>query len=231
MVTQKLDEVVPWGRSLPEYVNMFGLTARDMERRILDCGGGPASFNAEMADRGSEVVSCDPVYAFSAEQIAQRVDETYPVMIAAMEANKHNYVWREIASPEELGRIRMGAMRRFLDDFPQGVRNGRYVAEALPTLSFKTNTFDLALCSHFLFTYSGPLSAEFHLASIIEMCRVASEVRIFPLLDQFTSEVSPLLEPTVAELKRLDYAVGIEQVAYEFQRGGNQMLRVSRRVS
>ena len=230
MVIQKLDAVVPWGRSFNEYVNMFALTAEDFERRILDCGGGPASFNAELTDSGCEVVACDPVYTFSAEQIAQRIDEIYPVIIAATEANKDNYIWREIPSPEALGRIRLAAMRRFLDDFPEGVRDGRYVAAALPTLPFETKQFGLVLCSHFLFTYSDQLSADFHLASIVEMCRVAPEARIFPLLDQFTCEVSPLLEPTITALERLNYDVAVEHVPYEFQRGGNQMLRVSRHV-
>jgi hypothetical protein len=41
-----LDQVVPWGRSLSEYVRMFDLSPADLQSRILDCAGGPASFNA-----------------------------------------------------------------------------------------------------------------------------------------------------------------------------------------
>jgi hypothetical protein len=48
----KLDEIVPWGRSLAEYQLMFSLTEADLSRDILGCGDGPASFNAEMTDRG-----------------------------------------------------------------------------------------------------------------------------------------------------------------------------------
>ena len=40
-----------------------------------------------------------------------------------------------------------------------------------------------ALCSHLLFTYSKQLSATFHIQAVIEMYRVAREIRIFPLLD------------------------------------------------
>ena len=42
-----LDSVVPWGRSFDEYCAMFDLSDRDLDLKILDCGGGPASFNAE----------------------------------------------------------------------------------------------------------------------------------------------------------------------------------------
>ncbi|HEY9296391.1 MAG TPA: hypothetical protein VIQ31_08465, partial [Phormidium sp.] len=58
-----------------------------------------------------------------------------------------------------------------------------------------------------------------------QLCRVAAEVRIFPILN-LSGEVSPLLEPAIRELKSQGYHLEIQQVAYEFQRGGNQLLRV-----
>jgi hypothetical protein len=88
--------------------------------------------------------------------------------------------------------------------------------------------FDLALCSHFLFTYSDHLSEEFHLDAILEMCRVAREVRIFPLL-KISGEVSPWLQPVIGELVARGYGVERMPVSYEFQKGGNQMLRVELR--
>jgi hypothetical protein len=82
----------------------------------------------------------------------------------------------------------MAVMRRFLADFPSGLREGRYRAQALPHLDFRDGAFDLTLCSHFLFTYSGQLTLDFHLASIEEMCRVAGEARVFPLLQRYGAE-------------------------------------------
>jgi len=76
----------------------------------------------------------------------------------------------------------MAAMQAFLDDYELGKRQGRYVNAELPTLPFENGTFHLALCSHFLFLYSTQLGEAFHRAAIHEMCRVAVEVRIFPLL-------------------------------------------------
>ena len=73
----KLDEVVPWGRTLEEYKSMFSLSETDLNAKILGCGDRPASFNVEMAELGHSVVSIDPIYQSSAEQIEQRVLATW----------------------------------------------------------------------------------------------------------------------------------------------------------
>jgi len=223
----KLDNVVPWGRSQAEYLRMFDITIAELELKILDCGGGPASFNAEMTRRGyNNVISCDPVYQFSAEEIARRIQATYSVIVEGVNAHRDKYVWQgEIASPTQLGEVRMAAMQQFLADFSEGKKYGRYLTDALPGLPFDKEQFDLALCSHLLFTYSDQLDAAFHFHAILELCRVAREVRIFPLLD-ISGEPSPHLSGTIMELKQQGYRVETRQVDYEFQRGGNQMLRI-----
>jgi hypothetical protein len=48
----QLHEVVPWGRSLDEYRAMFALAEGDLQGRLLGCGDGPASFNAELTELG-----------------------------------------------------------------------------------------------------------------------------------------------------------------------------------
>jgi ubiquinone/menaquinone biosynthesis C-methylase UbiE len=118
----------------------------------------------------------------------------------------------------------MRAMETFLDDYELGKRNGRYIDAGLPALPFADNSFDLALCSHFLFLYSDQLSKQFHLQSIHEMCRIAREVRIFPLL-ALDNRPSPHLPESLAQLNPL-FESSIEKVPYEFQRGGNRMLRI-----
>jgi ubiquinone/menaquinone biosynthesis C-methylase UbiE len=119
----------------------------------------------------------------------------------------------------------MAMMGRFLADYEQGRQEGRYVVGALPTLDFADGQFDLALCSHFLFLYSEQLSYEFHLAAVQELCRIAREVRIFPLLN-LAVQPSPHLAPLRAALAEQGYHSDVVQVNYEFQRGGNQMLTV-----
>ena len=223
----KLENVVPWGRSLDEYIGMFNLTPTEAKLSILDCGGGPASFNAEMTRQGYRVIACDPLYQFSQSEIAQRIKETYPVVLSAVEASRDKFVWEAIAGPEALGRVRMASMNKFLEDFPQGKQEGRYLTDELPNLSFESGQFELALCSHLLFTYSEQLSFQFHLTSILELCRVATQVRVFPLVTHFSGEPSPHLQPIINQLVEQGYKAEVCRVPYEFQRHGNQLLRVS----
>jgi hypothetical protein len=221
----KLDHVIPWGRSFEEYVRMFNLTLTDWQSSILDCAGGPASFNAGMYRQGFRVISCDPIYQFTAAEISQRIRDTYSTVIEGVRANSECYVWQDIISPEQLGAVRMAAMDEFLADLPQGVVEGRYRVAQLPDLPFGDRTFDLALCSHFLLTYSDSLSLDFHWHSIQELCRVAAEVRIFPLLEM-GGDVSPHLEMIVRNLEQKGYQVAIEPVQYQFQKNGNTMLKI-----
>ena len=41
----ELNDVVPWGRTLEEYREMFLLSDEDMLKSIAGFGDGPASFN------------------------------------------------------------------------------------------------------------------------------------------------------------------------------------------
>ena len=222
----QLTEAVPWGRLASEYIAMFALSPQNMNGRILDCGGGPSSFTAEMNRQGKRVVSCDPLYRFSPEEIQRRIDETYPRMKALNEANRDNFLWDYYRSPEQLGQMRKRAMKLFLDDFPEGKQQGRYVVGELPSLPFPPDSFDLTLCSHFLFTYSDQYSLDFHIESVLEMARVAAEVRVFPVLTAFTGELSPHLAPVMKRLQERGLEVEVRPVKYEFQKGGNKMLCV-----
>ena len=222
-----LENVVPWGRLLDEYRGMFALTEDDFTRTILDVGGGPASFNAEATAQGSHVISVDPIYRFSTVQIEQRVQDTYDVMLREVYRNLDLFVWDRFESPEDLGVTRLKAMRRFLADLPAGIAAGRYMDASLPDLPFKDSQFDLGLCANFLFLYSDKLSTEFHIAAVREMCRVATEVRIFPLHDlgnQFSAHVQPVTDA----LTKRGYHVEQVRVPYEFRHGSNKMLRIMR---
>jgi len=226
----QLKDIVPWGRSLAEYKAMFALSVDDLEKRILGCGDGPASFNAEMIKRGGTVVSVDPLYAFSVDDIKDRIDETFDEVMRETLKNVDEFVWSHIRSIDELGNVRMKAMKTFLSDYPQGSIEGRYIEEGLPTLSFPDDTFDLAVCSHLLFLYSDHLDLNFHINAITELCRVCGEARIFPLL-QLGAVPSPHVQPVCEYFSAEGYEVTLGQVSYEFQRGGNQMLRIRRTKS
>lgn len=221
-----LDQVVPWGRSRDEYQHMFDLSPLALQGTILGCGDGPASFNAELTAQGGRVISVDPIYAFSAEAIEQRVQATHKVVVEQVTQSVEDYVWTTFGNPAALGQHRLATMRRFLADYEAGKAAGRYLTQSLPTLDFADGSFDLALSSHFLLLYSEQLSFDFHLAAILAMCRVAKEVRIFPLLD-LKCRLSAHIAPLCNALTNRGYQVSIDAVPYEFQRGANQMLKIS----
>jgi ubiquinone/menaquinone biosynthesis C-methylase UbiE len=221
----KFEKIFVWGRSTEEYIRMFSLTPQDLALKILDCASGPASFNAEMTRKGCKVVSCDPIYKLTSSEIAQRIQEACQPIMDVVQANINNFVWQTIQSPKQLEKIRMAAMQAFIEDFSLGIQERRYVAAQLPILPFADQQFDLALCSHFLFLYSDHFSEDFHLASIVEMCRVAQETRIFPIVNT-SGAPSPYLQPVINQLNNLGYKVQIRQVSYEFQKGANTLLQV-----
>ncbi|MEO5821233.1 MAG: class I SAM-dependent methyltransferase [Vicinamibacteraceae bacterium] len=223
-----LDQVVPWGRSFEEYQRIFALSDADLARPIVGCGDGPAAFNAEATRLGARVVSCDPLYQFTLGEIDGRLGVTCDTVLEQTRRNAGQFVWGHgIASIAELGTVRMRAMRTFLDDYDAGRAAGRYVDASLPTLPFADASFDLALCSHLLFLYSAQLDEAFHVAAVREMCRLAPDVRIFPLL-ALDGARSPFVDACLAEARGAGMDATIERVDYEFQRGGNEMLRLRR---
>jgi hypothetical protein len=220
-----LEHVVPWGRSFDEYCRMFALSDRDLALRILGCGDGPASFNAEATRRGAVVISCDPIYQWADMQIRERIAAVSHEILDQARRNANDFVWDAIRSVDELGEVRLAAMEDFLSDYSRGRTDGRYVDAALPALPFADSSFDLALCSHLLFLYSTQLGEVFHQEAIEELCRIAREVRIFPLL-ALGGQQSPYIDISLAQLRERGHDVSIETVPYEFRRGANQMMRI-----
>ncbi len=222
-MAMQLDSVVPFGRSRDEYIKMFNLTAADLDRRILGAGDGPASFNAESTPLGNQIISVDPIYELSGTDIQQRFETVLDGIIDQVKATPHDWVWSYHSSPEDLRHNRIQAMQIFMKDYELGKQQGRYQTAALPTLPFPNRTFELALCSHFLFLYSKQHDVAFHLASIQELMRISTEVRIFPLLTLML-EPSPYIQPVIQVCQDWGYVPSIETVGYELQKGGNQML-------
>ena len=70
------------GRSFNEYLDIFNLSEEDMTRDIVGVGDGPASFNARMYQRGTPIISVDPIYRYSEVELRQRIQETYDDVIA-----------------------------------------------------------------------------------------------------------------------------------------------------
>lgn len=220
----ELKSTVPWGRNLEEYRSMFNLADYDLDKRIISFGDGPASFNSEMTMLKKSVVSIDPVYRFSADELKKRIEETKDIVIEQIKNNLENFVWTNIKNIQELKEVRLSAMDSFLEDFEVGKSEYRYLNHEMPNkTTFADLSFDLGLSSHFLILYS-QLSLEFHISTITEMLRVAKEIRIFPILN-LDAKKSELLDDIIKHFQT-SFIVNIEKVSYEFQKKGNEMLTI-----
>lgn len=218
----QLDRVVPWGRNLEEYKLMFGLDDSDMSKKIGGFGDGPACFNCEMTNAGGKVISFDPIYQFSKEDIEKRIEEVRVTVMQQMKENMDNYVWTHMKDLDELEHTRMSAMHKFLSDYEQGKREGRYVFHELPArLPYEPDYFDIGLSSHFLLMYTS-LGYDFHIHSITEMLRVCKEIRIFPIVDLDANKTELIKD--VIDYFNKDYNTSVVKTGYEFQKGDNKCL-------
>jgi hypothetical protein len=224
----KLDQVVPFGRSLDEYIQLFNLTESDLQKKILSVADGPASFNAEATAKGYHIQSVDPLYCFSAQEIQDQFYAVVDDVIEQIERSPKDWIWSYHQSPQDLRNNRERAIQLFSQDYEQGKAEGRYQLGELPNLSYTDQEYELGLCSHFLFLYSDHFNQEFHLKSIQELLRVCTEVRIFPLLT-LNLDRSPYLSMVIDTLDYQGYDCQIQTVKYQLQRGGNQMLKITRK--
>jgi hypothetical protein len=217
------ENIVPWGRAYIEYVNMFDLKPDFLSKKVLGCGDGPAAFNSVGNAFGGNITSIDPIFSLPKKEIEKRINETFGEVINQTRINAEKFNWDMYGSVEALGKIRMKSMLQFLNDYEQGLEEGRYITAELPNLPFADNTFDLALCSHFLFLYSDHLDLDFHIKAIAEMLRVASEVRIFPIVD-LNANRSKHIDAVMEKFPNSE----LVKVNYEFQKGGNHMLKIEK---
>ena len=221
-----LQSIVPWGRTLGEYRAMFLLTKQDLQQKILGCGDGPSSFNFEATKLNGNITSIDPIYQFTKDEIQKRIDETSSVVSKQLRENQNDFVWKNIQSVDELINIRLTAMSDFINDYENGKNEKRYIHQELPKLSFQDDSFDLVLSSHFLFLYSEHFDLQFHIDSILEMCRISKdEIKIFPLLD-LQNQKSKYLEPVLEVLKNKGFETKVIKTNYEFQKGANELLSI-----
>ena len=208
-------DIVPWGRSFDEYLDMFNLSENDLARDIVGVGDGPASFNFWMPQRETPIVSVDPIYQYSEAELRQRIQETYEDVIAQARQNRDKFVWTKFSSVDELAEVRMQAMDEFCRDFERGKQQGRYIDASLPNLPFPDGHFDLVLSAHLLFFYSANRDLAFHLDAVRELLRIGAEVKIFPIVD-VNSNPSPFLSPVIDELEKDGIICTVERVPYPF---------------
>ena len=212
-------------RSAEEYAAFFDLDLDGLRgRRVLDCSAGAANFAARARRNDVEVVAADPAYALPRDELASVSAQSAKDGKAIALAHADRFTWGWYGSIEARERMRSRALAEFVLDLAEHPQH--YVAAALPALPFRDVAFELALCSHLVFTWADQLGLDWHRAALRELTRVAREVRVFPTLVQGAGEPVPFWDALMADLESAGLHAERRTVPYEFQVGGNTMLVV-----
>lgn len=230
----EFDNVVFFGRDISEYALMFDLDLASLRgEHLLDCCSGPAAFASQAAGYGVTVTACDPLYKRDSQELRAIVDAHMARVIEKQTATPSVF-HKELVPTSE----RRKAMEIFLRDFDEGKRSGRYVYGSLPNLPFADRSFDRIVCGNFLFLYSeigtggmmhnSPLTFEFHMQSLRELCRLMKhDLRIYPLQGPEVAEHEYL--GSAMDLLALDgFQCDVVPVRQRDIIGAEHMLRVSR---
>jgi hypothetical protein len=187
------------GRTFEEYRRPFGLDPGSLAgRRVLDCPGGSSSFTAVARSLGAEAYAVDPLYGPPAETLTERCRTAVEETVGQLREKRDLFVWDEYGDPET---------------------RGCYLRAGLPDLPFPDDAFDLVLSANLLFLYDDRLDERFHRTALRELCRVAREVRVFPLAS-LDRERSSLVEG----LRSVGVTIEFRAVDYEFQPGVSTVL-------
>ena len=221
----ELDRVIFIGRTMAEYARFFNLDLQGLRgKRVLDCPGGASSFRAEAVAQGIDAVACDIMYGPAADELHERGLADIDYVFEKFDGAGDMFIWKHYADKSELIKTRKRALSGFAKDY---AGKGGYVHGRLPRLPFIDNEFDIALSANLMFMYSDKLDFDFHVESIRELLRVAKEVRIFPLV-MLNGAPYEKIEEIVEIFNVGGLQAKIESVPYEFQRGANRMLKISR---
>jgi hypothetical protein len=229
----RLDRIAFYGRTLAEYLLMFGINdipSLKIYNTILDCPSGASSFVAEANSKHRmQAIGCDRLFDKDVKTLSKWGEDDIEYVLQRVSTDPNLYKWDFYSSIDKLRQYRKLALQQFLKDYPTGIKEKRYIKADLPKLPFEDKSFDLLLSGHFLFTYSHKLDFPFILSSILELFRVSSkEVRIYPLQKSSLQPYEQMNELLFAlEMRKIKY--DIVPVPFEFQRGSNKML-VLRRI-
>lgn len=226
----KLDRVAFYGRTLEEYKLYFDLDMDSLKGvKTLDCPAGTSSFVAQAREMGADAVGLDMEYGPDIEELKERWGQDVENIFDELERVPHLFNWDFYRSPGAVLEYRERALKLFMEDYPKGIREGRYLQGALPRLPFKNGEFELVLSGHFLFTYCDRFDYQFHYNSIIEMLRVSSNtLKIYPLCGLDTQPVA-FIEELVSDISKAGHRCELRKVPFRFQQNSDTMLQILKR--
>jgi len=224
-----IDRIAFFGRTYPEYIDMFGLNEQLLrQERILDCPAGASSFTAEAYLKGIDVTACDIMYNHHADTLFEKGKEDIRHVFEKFDEVSHLYTWGYYKDKNDVISRRERALELFIHDFRKGLAAKRYVLAELPGLPFPDKAFSLVLSSHFLFLYSDRLAPDFHVKCLKELVRVsAGTVLVYPL-SGLDAKPYEHMNDVITPLENIGINVEIIMTFFEFQAGSNRMMRLSR---
>ena len=228
METLELKDILITGRTYEEYMAFFDLDEKKLiGKKVLDCPSGASSFIKTANEKGIKAKGADIIYQFNIDEIKEQALKTME-QIYTDTSWMHGFCFDFYTSIENHKIHRQNALEGFYTHF-----NGfDYSSMGLPKLRYQSDSFDLVLSSHLLFTYDDRFDYEFHKNSILEMLRIGKELRLFPLVDFKNSRLdeeqnfSPFVYKIMEELK--EYKMEIVKVGFEFQPKAGYMLKITR---
>lgn len=217
---------VLWGHHFSEYMDMFDLSEPSVGQKLLEFACGPTVVNQELSQKRISVTSCDPWFTSDVMQMRENFFQLFDEQVEKMKAHPERFNVDKYGGMETFIAKRRQGMERFFADYPQGLAQGRYQGVDGIHLPFKNASFDLAVCSNYLFANIPEQGLEFQLAWINELARVAVEVRFYPLTDK-KGEVSELLGPVLLSLQQQGYQAAIQEVPFRLLPASKAMLKIS----
>jgi hypothetical protein len=217
-------EAIPsWIHGLEEYEQMFDLKPDDYTKSILDFPGSISSFNADVSLKAQRVVSGDAIYGMSFEEVENYAHRLMKLNCEHLTEHADQVLKLGKSALEPIFAMWKDNYSRFLDDYVAGKMQSRYQQVLMPELPYETHEFQLALCSDYVFNRHAQNDCKPEQV-VSELCRVAEEVRIFPLLTE-EGDISEWLGPLMLDLQNRNHGIEIRQVSFENVKGGNAMLR------
>jgi hypothetical protein len=211
-----------WIYNLADYRQIFGFIDTELPKKVLDYPAGISSVNAELYAQGKRIVSCDPAYHFSTQQMQQHAQQILQHNIQHLQQHQ-NILSNNQAIDEIIQRWRHST-EVFLADYATGKQQGRYRIIELPPAPEPDGAFELLFCTDLLFNSS--VRALYSPQNLINaLIGLATDVRIFPLSDE-KNVIAGELGPILLAFQQQNFGVEIRAVNSSQRRDANAMLRI-----
>jgi SAM-dependent methyltransferase len=208
---------------------MFDLPEQLGGKRILDIAGGASSFTADCNSKGIFAQAVDPRYSYAPEIVLADARAEIETSTEKLRALAHRFDWTYYGGIDQHRAGRLESFHRFAADFSASDAKKRYIAGSLPELPLADQSFDIVLCSHFLFLYADQFDASFHERAVLDMiriCRPGGQVRIYPLLS-LRWEPYPHLSSLLAAICSTGASPSIEDSLLPFIPNSSKMLVIN----